>query len=375
MMEIGSIYEIDPRVIELAGEKTTSFLHLSEIDKYQRENTVFTASGREAIALSLTSMEKEYPAITKKCILPAYMCDTVFIPFEQNGWELFFYHINENLEADLEDLQRLTKNIKPGLLFIHDYYGVDTWKPMRSFLRTCKETGTLIMRDMTQSYYLQSHDTFTDYMIGSLRKWYPVPDGGFVTTNHTIDMGAVIKDDYFSTERSSCLTNKWRYLYRQDNLDDKVLIKQNYLTQNRQLEDWLDHIDHVSSISGISVSILQGIVEEDYKKKRNKNYNILYLGLKDINCLSYPFKEHNKDIVPLYFPIYTENRESLQSYLREHDIYAPVLWPIGKANEEILNEQEKFIYSSLLALPMDARYGEIAMLKIIDTIKQFDQLV
>ena len=77
----------------------------------------------------------------------------------------------------------------------------------------------------------------------------------------------------------------------------------------------------------------------------------------------------------LYFPIYTENRESLQSYLREHGIYAPVLWPIGKANEKILNEQEKFIYSSLLALPMDARYGEIEMLKVIDTIKQFDQMV
>ena len=120
---------------------------------------------------------------------------------------------------------------------------------------------------------------------------------------------------------------------------------------------------------------MQGIAEEDYKKKRNENYNILYLGLKDMKCLSYPFKEHNKDIVPLYFPIYTENRESLQSYLREHGIYAPVLWPIGKANEKILDEQEKFIYSSLLALPMDARYGEIEMLKVIDTIKKFDQMV
>ena len=230
------------------------------------------------------------------------------------------------------------------------------------------------MRDMTQSYYLQSHDTLTDYIIGSLRKWYPVPDGGFVTTNHKIGTGAVIKDNYFSTERSSCLTNKWRYLYRQDTLENKALTKQNYLAQNRQLEDWLDHMNHVSSISSISVSILQGIIEEDYKKKRNENYNILYSGLKDMKCLSYPFKEHNKDTVPLYFPIYTRNRESLQFCLREHDIYAPVLWPIGKANEKILNEQEKFIYSSLLALPMDARYGEAEMLKIIDTIKQFDQL-
>ena len=85
-MEIGSFFEINPATVKKGGEAST--LHLSQVDKYGKEHCCYTASGREAIELALISLERERPDIRKRCLLPAYMCDCVFLPFLHRGWEL-----------------------------------------------------------------------------------------------------------------------------------------------------------------------------------------------------------------------------------------------------------------------------------------------
>ena len=39
------------------------------------------------------------------------------------------------------------------------------------------------MEDVTQSYYLDHACEDADFVVGSLRKWYAVPDGGFVVSD------------------------------------------------------------------------------------------------------------------------------------------------------------------------------------------------
>ena len=63
---------------------------------------------------------------------------------------------------------------------------------------------------------------------------------------------------------------------------------------------------------------------------------------------------------PLYLAVYALDRDRLQRFLTEHNIYAPVLWPVGKENEGCLTEDEKYIFGHMLALPMDQRYGRKA---------------
>lgn len=69
-----------------------------------------------------------------------------FFPFQWEGWEICFYHLNKNLEAEEEELRRLIGLERPGLLFIHAYYGVDTWKPMRSLLKEWKKKDSVSWR-------------------------------------------------------------------------------------------------------------------------------------------------------------------------------------------------------------------------------------
>lgn len=404
-MEIGSIYEMNPELLANAKkEEKFSFgrkFALKEVKKYGKKYMAYTASGRDAIALALKSFAKFHPQAEKRCLLPAYMCDTVFFPFEAAGWDIHFYEIKKNLEADREKLSRQIEEIRPSLLFIHAYYGVDTWKPMRSLLHTWRMQGICIMEDMVQSYYLPEAGKDADYVVGSLRKWYPIPDGGFVASDENVEEPAAVltANEEYTDKRIELLTKKWEYLHKTGAAEDKTAeelaaCKADYLKKNRETEEWLD--DNAKDVNGkinamseTSKAILKKIEEAEYRQKRNENYMYLYEQLSRLSCqseLNYRDSTQNKSgfrpifseekigCAPLYFPIYAENRDELQEYLRNHDIYAPVLWPIGEENADILTEDETYIYEHMLAIPMDQRYGQEEMERIVSVMEAYASL-
>lgn len=371
-MEIGSIYEINPQTVERIDWEDSRVLQLGEVLKYKKENIKYTGSGREAIALAIKSMEARSPSAVKKCLLPAYMCDTVFFPFVHAGWELFFYHIDKNLEAKEEELRSLVEHIKPGLLFIHSYYGVDTWKPMRFLLKEIKNQGIYIMEDVTQSYYLEGIGDDADFIIGSLRKWYAVPDGGFVVSDLPLADEIMGQSEEFTKRRLELLTEKWEYLNNQIAAEDRNKIKENYLNKNRETEEWLDCFDGINTISKVTTGILKDVDEDSCKAQRRENYKILYQALEGKNKFTLVFG-NEEEAAPLYFPIYAENRDELQRFLQRHDIYAPVLWPIGEESREQLNENERYIFTHLLALPIDQRYGKVQMQRIVNVMNQYEK--
>lgn len=375
-MEIGSIYEMNPNCIEKAGSLEKETFGLKEVKKHGRENTVYTASAREAISLVLHSLEKECPDCKKKCLMPAYMCDTVFIPFVRNGWELFFYHIGKDMKADRAELEALIHQEKPDLLFIHDYYGVDTWTEFRMLFDGWKKTGLRIMEDVTQAYYLNIGNS-ADYVIGSLRKWYAIADGGFATTNHALFDEIVVKDDAFALERFHVLSKKWDYLQKIQQKESALEVlkqqKEEFLSGNRELEERLDNYEKVTAVSDISMGVLAVTDEEHAMSCRRSNYRILAEGLKDKKCVLPVIKAPEEEAVPLYFPVYMENRDKLQEYLRNQDIYVPVLWPVAKENEPVLSQEEQYIFSHIAAIPMDQRYGKEDMERIVEAINRFGE--
>ncbi len=168
------------------------------------------------------------------------MCDTVFVPFEHEGWEIYFYHVNKELKVNKEELRAQIEKVKPELLFIHPYYGVDTWKELRPWLMELKKQGICIMEDVTQSYYLESAGVEADYVIGSLRKWYPVPDGGFVASDEKLLDEAIKEDEEHARIRIGVLMDKWNYLYGNQAAEEKKVNKETYLKRNRELEWQVD---------------------------------------------------------------------------------------------------------------------------------------
>ncbi len=387
-MEIGSIYEINPAWAEGEESGISQDPCLGETAKYGKRYCSYTASGREAIALALKSLERNRPGIRKKCLLPAYMCDTVFFPFRRAGWEIYFYHINIELAASEEELCSLMGQVRPGLLFVHPYYGVDTWKPMRPLLLEWKRQGICIMEDVTQSYYLEGAGKEADYVIGSLRKWYPVPDGGFVAAEEKLYEEETEGAEEFAGLRLAVLTEKWRYLYGQEKPEKRRERKERYLRRNRELEEELDRFAGIRRLSPQAMRILQETDEAGARERRNANYRYLYKKLWGntqfepmLKVYPLPMEEgkgpaggeaDGNQTAPLYFALYVKERDELQCFLREHDIYAPVLWPIGAENGNCLSPEERDIYAHMLALPVDQRYGKEEMQRMADVMGEYE---
>lgn len=373
-MEIGSIFEINPTVIKKGVE--TASLHLAQVDKYGKAHCSFTASGREAIELALVSLEREKPDISKRCLMPAYMCDSVFLPFRRRGWELVFYTVDRGLLSYGEELFHLAMEHDPGMVFIHPYYGVDTCRELRVQLKALRKSGVLVMEDVTQSYYLEGIGKDADFVVGSLRKWYAIPDGGFVATDLPLADADLEAGEDYAEDRLSPLTEKWMYLNDKAFLEmteqERQAKKTAYLEKNRALEEALDHYSHIRRMSQLSLSILSETDEEAAAAKRTKNCEHLYEKISGMRRLR-PILEKEDGEAPLYFPIYAKERESLQGFLRERDIFAPVLWPLGEENRGALVGDEDYIYRHMLALPLDQRYGIKEMERIGEALLEFEK--
>ncbi len=375
-MEIGSFFEINPATVKKGGEAST--LHLSQVDKYGKEHCCYTASGREAIELALISLERERPDIRKRCLLPAYMCDCVFLPFLHRGWELVFYPVDRELEAAGEEIFRLALEHDPGLIFIHPYYGADTCAGLRRQLAGLRRSGVLVMEDVTQSYYLEEAGKDADFVVGSLRKWYAVPDGGFVASDIPLAEDVLETGEEYARERLVPLVQKWEYLKEKERRTGGALTagwlprKAEYLKRNRNLENALDCYQGVRRISRISAEILSRVDEEGARRRREENYHALYqhiCGMKRLWAIL-PEKETH---APLYLPVYVKERDSLQRFLAGYGIYAPVLWPVGEENKDFLQGDGTYIFEHMLALPIDQRYDAGDMEQLAEVLALYEE--
>ena len=72
------------------------------------------------------------------------------------------------------------------------------------------------------------------------------------------------------------------------------------------------------------------------------------------------------DNAPIYYPIYCFDQLYVQQRLAAQQIYAPILWPIDPNIE--ISKESMWIYTHLLALPVDQRYSPKDLQRIIDIL-------
>ena len=111
---------------------------------------------------------------------------------------------------------------------------------------------------------------------------------------------------------------------------------------------------------------------EDFQKNQSKrfaNYKYLLDNLIKVNkCNIVCSNMYEVTTAPLYFMFYSENRSNLQKKLAEQHIYVPILWPVVY-DEVLVNDAVKFIYENIFAIPIDQRYDEKDMEKVVELIE------
>lgn len=326
---------------------------------------VYTCDGRDAIEYAVQEIGKNLDAEKRICLLPVYTCDSVVMPFEKNGWKVSYYPLNEKLEIDTEKIKELVEELHPCIFLSHTYFGVDSLNELRNLMKEYRNRKDFFyIEDVTQSLYILPDIVMqADYVVGSLRKWYPVSDGGFcICEKKDVFVENYDTFDEFSTLKQEAQELKREYLY------GEFINKKEFLETNNFSEDLLYK---KKSICRISETSLKKLGCEDYKydkRQRNRNMKFLYekiRGMNEVKCLvNYKGEES-----PLYFPIIVRNRREIQDRLRANDIYAPILWPVYM-DEKKINADIRKVYDNMLALPCDSRYDERDMERITRILKE-----
>lgn len=349
--EVGSIFPLYPE----------SFDH--QKNSFQPKDKTLYSLCRE----TFTDIANSLCETNKTVLIPAYTCQTVITPFEEAGWTCLFFNILKDLRIDLEHLRNQVEKHHPALLVVHPYFGMDLNKNETTVIQYIRNQGTKVVVDLTQCIFSNQELTFADYIVGSYRKWFPIPDGGFLIIQNNCDISQPSEEnELFVTRQTDAMYLRGQYFQNEDQRTKQISIR---------LSKSADHVadNNISPhrMSTFSCQLLEQEDKQSNRQRRINNFTYLFDNIRKSE--KYAFVCSDKSLVttvPLYFTLYVENRRDLQIKLAEECIYAPVIWPVEDENV-LISEDVRYIYDHLLAIPIDQRYDEQDMQRVVDMINRF----
>jgi hypothetical protein len=361
---------------KLFKEIGSNFWHNTNDDLIQKEisldylrvnirDIAFLSSGRGAISFVLQNIQLSED--NKVALLPPFTCHTVIEPFINAGYEVYYYEIDRELAYVESSLSHSIAKHRPSIILVHGYFGFNTLESMRTDLLKAKESGIIIIEDITQTLYSSFEHIKADYYICSLRKWTALPDGALAIST---EAPFIFKPDKFDDRLQEAKVKAFyeKYLYMVEDKGDKEA----FLRLFEDAEQILCEQESIFAMNRLSIAIQSNVDVNSLRDIRKNNFRILCDGVKGIDILQPIFRIIPEDVTPLYFPVFVNcDRKEFQSFLASHNIYAPVVWPRPIQCRTAISDEINFIYSKILAIPCDQRYGDEEMGYIIDMIKKF----
>lgn len=329
-------------------------------------NNVLTSSGRGAIYLMLENIEEDVKY--KTALLPVYTCESVIIPFIKKGYTCYFYDIDVNLQPNNDDINTFLEE-KIGVFLHMGYYGFPTNGKIGDQIKQLKNNGTIIVEDITHtlfSYYQRYEDN--DYYVGSLRKWFGLPSGGFLASKNKKIKEINKINEFFSSIRKEALIIKGEYIKTKNEQ-----LKNQFLKMFKKAEEELNNDPAPYYIDEVSNTIILNYDIDELILKRRENFDFLLKQIKDIKGINTVFDDLPDGICPFFFPIYIERiRDKLRKFFIEEKVYCPVHWPIPVQVENIRSWISKKVYENIISIPCDQRYGLSDMKHIVSLLKKFN---
>lgn len=305
------------------------------------------SSGRSA----LYSILMHINGIHKKILLPAYLCDSITRTVIDAGWKLEFYQIDGLLHPVI-DKYLCSKIEKFDAILLINYFGMVDLKEDIAKVRK-ENTDIYIIEDDVQAFYA-TNESLADFSFTSLRKWFPCPDGAMLHVNN-------------STKIEPCITieNKWSQYKlagnllkeQSDYIDDSIM-----LSLLDKGEDILDN-EYLSPCSEVSRYIFANLDLDKIAHQRKQNAYILHCELEKLG-IKHLYSDNG---IPLFIPIFVENRDEVRRAFFAEQIFTPKHWP--KISDEINGTNS--LYDTELSLICDQRYGVEDMMKQIRVLKKF----
>lgn len=348
-VELGSEYNIS---LDQLSIKNNNLFHCLS----QFKNTLYFDSGRSALKHVVQQLEEDTIVL-----LPEFICESVIKCFHKLK-KITFYKIKNDFTIDIDDFKRKA-NARTKVFFIMHYFGaVQPEEVLQEIKRIANFYNSIIIEDTTHSFFSNSH-TIGDYMVCSLRKWMPIPQGGvlyFENNKANVSMphyeqsqdnqrayGMILKDLYLKT--GGDYNNTYRNIFA-------------------RAETVLNNQDRPKMMSDLCKFLISCVDIGELISTRRRNYKTVKNYFKEWGVTS-PCMIHEENC-PLVFLLRVKNRDVLKTFLINNRIYCAVHWPFDgfKAEER---QFAKELADQLISLPIDQRYSDEDMEFLIGIMKKY----
>lgn len=352
--EIGSIYPLQDEVLKQAETIQMPF-------DYDR---LYYSLCREA----LYDIAKALVESNKVVLLPAYTCQTVITPFKEVGWRCEFFSISRDLRINAQSLLDAFEKHHPSVLVVHPYFGMDLNDEEIALLNDIKLKGIHIIVDLTQCLFSTQLYSFASFVVASYRKWMPLPDGGYLKS--FIDE---IKISQPEDENKEFIERELAamYLRNQYFANCEKRTKEISIRLSKAADFIVESNITSHRMSQVAYNLLRNEDLHKNQKCRFDNFTFLFENINKSDKVS-KVCSNLQDVTtaPLYFTIYVNDRSTLQFQLAQDAIYAPVIWPF-EDERVLIDEDVRYIYEHLLAIPCDQRYGIEDLQRVVTIINNY----
>ena len=260
----------------------------------------------------------------RRCVamLPSYTCDTVLSPFEQAGCLIERYPIRRDLAIDVENALSVYGECHADIIVVHPYYGMELQPPEQEFLRRLHDGGCTVVADMTQCLLSESRHDFVDYYVGSLRKWFPIPDGAFALGSEPLHPYPMPENAVAVAMQYDAMQCRRQYFDTGEGELKRLSVQKSHEAEQAMSAPITPH-----RMSDLSRHLLSCQDAAAAGEARLTNYRHLYTrlgGIPGIELIEGALSRLTTP--PLYFPFYADDMHTLQRALAAQGIYARNIW-------------------------------------------------
>ncbi|MCI1858740.1 MAG: hypothetical protein LKI80_11340 [Sporolactobacillus sp.] len=305
-------------------------LELPQREEYHRQ-ALRLNSGRYCLEYILRV--RQY----RKIYLPAYICDSVLQPVDRLQLDYAFYEIGKDFLPLLGQVRE-----RGACVLYVDYFGLNGAQARE----VCRRFPHVIL-DNTQAFFADPAagvDTFY-----STRKFFGVPDGGYLYTNARKQLDLDADPAYYRCDA----------LLKQ--IDLGATAAEPLFEQN---EAYLDTCG-MHAMSPVTRRLLGSIDYRHVRERRNANFRYLHNRLEPLNQLEVTADGLNG---PFCYPLLTDRGEALKEALLARRIYVNDYWQDVAAHVSPSSFEYR-LAKRLIPLPVDQRYGEKEMHRIVQVVR------
>lgn len=270
----------------------------------------------------------------KKVYVPYFTCDSAIEPIKKLGIPYEFYHIN----SEYHIVDEINLNNGEALMYTN-YWGLQN----AYCQQLAAKYGQQLILDYTQAFYskpITEIDTFY-----SCRKYFGVPDGGYLYTDAKA---------YFEIAQDESYARISSLIKRIDLSPEAGF--QDFHTASAEF-----HEMPIRRMSNFTKRMMGSIDYERGARRRIDNYNALQqqLGGRTLN-----YGE-----IPMIYPYTSEAGQKLRQNLIANKVFVAKYWPNVDEWAEV-DSLETWMANHILPLPIDQRYNKDDMEYIIKLIKR-----